>query len=128
MVSTIHLKHLVNMAPRELWGEEFTRNLDVFQPEHAMFSFHYATADAPRYALAGGGTISSTEAAIMSIPRVSSAHPTTRAARYGPIDNSPPNRKPLRPATRAGLLPAITRSRSKVRYPTRSRKVLGIGT
>jgi phytoene dehydrogenase-like protein len=68
VVSTIHLKHIVNMAPRELWGEEFHRNLEAFQPEHAMFSFHYATSDPPKYPLAGGGTISSTEASLMEHP------------------------------------------------------------
>jgi phytoene dehydrogenase-like protein len=65
VVSTIHVKHLVNMAPRELWGEEFTRNLEVFQPEHAMFSFHFATSDPPKYPLADGGTISTVEASLM---------------------------------------------------------------
>jgi phytoene dehydrogenase-like protein len=68
VVSTIHVKHLVNMAPIELWGEEFTRNLEVFQPEHAMFSFHFATSDPPKYALAGGGTISTVEASLMEHP------------------------------------------------------------
>jgi phytoene dehydrogenase-like protein len=68
VVSTIHIKHIVNMAPRELWGEEFTRNLEVFQPEHAMFSFHYATSAPPQYPLAGGGTISSVEAALLEQP------------------------------------------------------------
>ncbi|HTA72108.1 MAG TPA: NAD(P)/FAD-dependent oxidoreductase [Bryobacteraceae bacterium] len=68
VVSTIHVKHLVNMAPRELWGEEFTRNLEVFQPEHAMFSFHFATSDPPRYPLPGGGTISTVEASLMEHP------------------------------------------------------------
>jgi phytoene dehydrogenase-like protein len=65
VVSTIHVKHLVNMAPRELWGEEFTRNLEVFQPEHAMFSFHFATSDPPKYPLLGDGTISTVEASLM---------------------------------------------------------------
>jgi phytoene dehydrogenase-like protein len=65
VVSTIHLKHIVNMAPRELWGEEFTTMVDTFQPEHAMIQFHYATTEAPKYPLPGGGTISSTEAALM---------------------------------------------------------------
>jgi phytoene dehydrogenase-like protein len=65
VVSTIHLKHIVNMAPRELWGEEFTTMVDAFQPEHAMIQFHYATTEAPKYPLAGGGTISSTEAVLM---------------------------------------------------------------
>jgi beta-carotene ketolase (CrtO type) len=68
VVSTIHVKHLINMAPRELWGEEFTRNLEVFQPEHAMFSFHFATSDPPKYPLPGGGTISTVEASLMEHP------------------------------------------------------------
>jgi hypothetical protein len=68
VVSTIHVKHLVNIAQRELWGEEFTRNLEVFQPEHAMFSFHFATSDPPRYPLPGGGTISTVEVSLMEHP------------------------------------------------------------
>lgn len=68
VVSTIHLKHIVDMAPRELWGEEFLKNLDVFKPEHAMFSLHYATSDPPKYPLTGGGTITSVEAALLEQP------------------------------------------------------------
>jgi phytoene dehydrogenase-like protein len=68
VVSTIHLKHIVKMAPRELWGEEFLRGIDIFQPEAAMFSFHYALKEPPKYPLAGGGTISTDEAAIMEHP------------------------------------------------------------
>jgi len=65
VVSTIHLKHIVSMAPRELWGEEFSTMVDAFQPEHAMIQFHYATTEAPKYPLPSGGTISSTEAVLM---------------------------------------------------------------
>ncbi len=68
VVSTIHLKHIVDMAPRELWGEEFLRNIEVFKPEQAMFSLHYATSDPPRYPLAGGGHVVSTEAALLEQP------------------------------------------------------------
>jgi len=68
VVSTIHLKHIVNMAPRELWGEEFNTMVDAFQPEHAMIQFHYATTEAPQYPLPGGGIISSTEAVLMDRP------------------------------------------------------------
>lgn len=68
VVSTIHLKHVVDMAPRELWGEEFLRNLGVFKPEHAMFSLHYATSDPPRYPLADGAHVISTEAALLEQP------------------------------------------------------------
>ncbi len=68
VVSTIHVKHLINMAPRELWGEEFNRDIAIFQPEHAMFSFHYATSEAPKYPLGGGQTFSTTEASLMEDP------------------------------------------------------------
>jgi phytoene dehydrogenase-like protein len=68
VVSTIHIKHLVDMAPRELWGDEFLEGVQLFQPEIAMFQFHYATSEAPKFALAGGGTISPAEAAILPKP------------------------------------------------------------
>jgi phytoene dehydrogenase-like protein len=64
VVSTIHLKRLVDMAPRELWGEDFLEGMEMFQPEHAMISLHYATTEAPKYPLAYGGTISTCESAI----------------------------------------------------------------
>jgi phytoene dehydrogenase-like protein len=68
VVSTIHIKRLINMAPRELWGDEFNRNVSIFQPEHAMFSFHYAASEAPKYPLGGGQNISTTEASLMERP------------------------------------------------------------
>jgi phytoene dehydrogenase-like protein len=68
VVSTIHVKHLVNMAPSELWGAEYLQDLEVFQPEHAMFSFHFATSEAPKFPLADGTTLSSNEAALMEQP------------------------------------------------------------
>jgi phytoene dehydrogenase-like protein len=68
VVSTIHIKHLVDMAPRDLWGEEFLEGVRLFQPEHAMFSFHYATTEPPKYPLASGGTISTCEAVFLSSP------------------------------------------------------------
>lgn len=68
VVSTIHIKHLVDMAPRDLWGEEFLEGVKLFQPEHAMFQFHYATSEAPKFPLSTGGTISPCEAAILPKP------------------------------------------------------------
>ncbi len=64
VISTIHIKNLVNMAPRELWGEEFLEGVELYQPEHAMLSLHYATTEPPKYSLAAGGTISTCESAI----------------------------------------------------------------
>jgi phytoene dehydrogenase-like protein len=64
VVSTIHIKHLVDMAPHVLWGEEFLQGVELFQPEHAMISLHYATTEAPKYPLPTGGSISTCEAVI----------------------------------------------------------------
>jgi phytoene dehydrogenase-like protein len=64
VISTIHIKHLVDMAPRELWGDDFLEGVELFQPEHAMISLHYATTEPPKYPLETGGSISTCEAAI----------------------------------------------------------------
>ena len=63
-MSTVHVKHLIDMAPSALWGEEFLQGVELFQPEHAMISFHYATTEAPQYPLPNGATISTGEAVI----------------------------------------------------------------
>ena len=68
VVSTMHVKHLLDMAPRELWGDAFTQQVGLMQPELAMFAFHYALAEPPSYNLAGGGSMSSPEAAVMDDP------------------------------------------------------------
>ena len=64
VVSTIHVKQLVDMAPRALWSEEFLDTLAIWQPEHAMFGFHFATSEPPRYASAEG-VIQPCEAALL---------------------------------------------------------------
>jgi phytoene dehydrogenase-like protein len=68
VVSTIHVKHLLEMAPRELWGDPFQASVDLWQAEHAMFAFHYALSEPPKYPLADGGTVSGAEASIMERP------------------------------------------------------------
>lgn len=68
VVSSIHIKHLVDMAPKPLWGDEFLENVRLLQPEYAMFSFHYAISEAPKYILADGGTISPAESTLMADP------------------------------------------------------------
>jgi phytoene dehydrogenase-like protein len=68
VVSTIHAKHLIAMAPRKLWGDAFSDSVDLWQPEHGMFAFHYALSEVPAYPLAEGGTIASAEASIMQRP------------------------------------------------------------
>jgi phytoene dehydrogenase-like protein len=67
VLSTIHIKHLVDMAPRELWGQDFIDGVDTWQAEHAMFVTHYATTEAPRFAV-DGGTLSPVESGILVEP------------------------------------------------------------
>jgi phytoene dehydrogenase-like protein len=52
VVSTIHVKHLVEMAPPEVWGEAFLYGIATYQAGRSMFVAHYATTEAPAY-LAG---------------------------------------------------------------------------
>ena len=68
VVTTIHIKHLIEMAPRELWGDELTDIVDIWQPEHAMFAFTFALSARPAYASSEGGTIEPCEAAILQRP------------------------------------------------------------
>ncbi len=67
VLSTIHIKHLVDMAPRELWGQDFIDGVDTWQAEHAMFVTHYATTEPPKYAVSGG-TLSPCESGILASP------------------------------------------------------------
>ena len=68
VVSTMHVKHVLAMTPRELWPAPEANAVDLMQPEIAMFQFHYALAEPVRYKLATGGTIGSAEASLMDDP------------------------------------------------------------
>ena len=54
VVSTIHVKRLVEMAPRAAWGDDFLYGIDTFDPGISMFAQYYATKAAPE--LVGGRT------------------------------------------------------------------------
>ncbi|MDR7482044.1 MAG: NAD(P)/FAD-dependent oxidoreductase [Armatimonadota bacterium] len=54
VLSTIHVKHLLELAPRQVWPEEFVFGVDTWQPGVTMFVAHYATAQPPRFPVAGG--------------------------------------------------------------------------
>jgi phytoene dehydrogenase-like protein len=54
VVSTVHVKHLVEMAPREAWGEDFLFAVDTWRPGIALFPTHLATTEAPAYPVEGG--------------------------------------------------------------------------
>lgn len=67
VLSTIHVKHLVDMAPRELWGEDFIYGVDTWESEISEVVTHYAMKEPPKYPIQGG-TISVAESAILASP------------------------------------------------------------
>lgn len=54
VLSTIHIKHLVQMAPAHLWGDDFIDGVASWQPGISMFVSHYATTAAPEYPVDDG--------------------------------------------------------------------------
>jgi phytoene dehydrogenase-like protein len=63
VLSTIHVKHLVEMAPPEAWGEDFLYGVETWNPGVSMFVTHYATTEPPLFAT-GGGALSSVAAGL----------------------------------------------------------------
>ncbi|MGE5286659.1 MAG: phytoene desaturase family protein [Micromonosporaceae bacterium] len=57
VLSTIHVKHLVEMAPATLWGDEFCYGVRTWQPGVSMFVTHYATTEPPKFP-AGNAVVS----------------------------------------------------------------------
>ncbi len=49
VLSTIHVKHLVEMAPPEVWGEDFLGGVKMWRPGISMFVTHYATTEPPKF-------------------------------------------------------------------------------
>ena len=54
VVSSIHVKHLVEMAPPEAWGESFLYGVETYKPGRSMFVTHYATMEPPKFIVDGG--------------------------------------------------------------------------
>jgi phytoene dehydrogenase-like protein len=54
VVSTIHVKHLVQMAPAEAWGEAFLYGVETYKAGRTMFVAHYATTEPPIFTVDGG--------------------------------------------------------------------------
>ena len=49
VLSTIHVKHLVEMAPREAWGEEFVYGVDTYDVGMSGMACYLATDAAPEF-------------------------------------------------------------------------------
>ena len=54
VLSTIHVKHLADMAPTDAWDGDFRYGVDTWRPGVSMFVTHYATTEPPRFPVDGG--------------------------------------------------------------------------
>ncbi|MGI9646996.1 MAG: phytoene desaturase family protein [Acidimicrobiia bacterium] len=57
VLSTIHIKHLIDMAPADDWDPGFSAGVDRWQPGVTLMAAYYSTSEAPRFQV-DGGTIS----------------------------------------------------------------------
>ena len=70
VVSTIHVKHLVEMAPADAWDDDFRFGVDTWRPGVSMFVTHYATTEPPRFPVDGGRLESSAIGTPVSVERM----------------------------------------------------------
>ena len=68
VLSTIHVKDLVNMAPPEAWGEDFLYGVATYDPGVAAFAAHYLTTEPPRYRLRDGSELCAVSAGVAGWP------------------------------------------------------------
>lgn len=54
VVSTIHVKHLVEMAPKHLWGEDFIYGVETFDAGIPAYVVYLATTAAPAFTTPSG--------------------------------------------------------------------------
>jgi phytoene dehydrogenase-like protein len=54
VVSTVHVRHLLDMAPRELWGEDFVYGVETFDVGIPAYVVYLATTAAPAFTTASG--------------------------------------------------------------------------
>lgn len=68
VVSTIHVKRLVEMAAREAWPEDFLDGVETYDPGISIHAQYYATTEAPAFVASGGGTRTAVSAGIVGWP------------------------------------------------------------
>jgi phytoene dehydrogenase-like protein len=68
VLSTLHIKHLVNLAPKSLWGDEFLEGVESFHIGPAGFNTHYALKGPLLYKKADGSTVMPVHSATLSSP------------------------------------------------------------
>lgn len=70
VLSTIHVKHLIDMAPDEAWDEDFRFGVRTWRAGTSMFVTHYATSEPPRFPIDGGTLESSAAGTPVSVERM----------------------------------------------------------
>ena len=68
VLSTIHVKELVEMAPADCWGEDFLDGITTYDPGVAAFAAHYLTTEPPRYRLRDGSELRAVSAGVAGWP------------------------------------------------------------
>ncbi len=68
VLSTIHIKDLIEMAPSQAWGDDFRYAIDTYDAGVSAFAAHYATTEPPRYPTAEGETIEVVSAGVAGWP------------------------------------------------------------
>jgi phytoene dehydrogenase-like protein len=54
VLSTIHVRHLLDMAPRDLWGEDFIYGVETFDVGLSAYVVYLGTTEAPAFTTADG--------------------------------------------------------------------------
>jgi phytoene dehydrogenase-like protein len=68
VLSTIHVKDLVTMAPAAAWGEDFRYAIETYDGGVSAFAAHYATTEPPRYPTRDGGHMECVSAGVSGWP------------------------------------------------------------
>ena len=68
VLSTIHVKDLIGMAPVALWDEDFRYGIETYEPGVSAFAAHYATTEPPRYPTRDGQALEVVSAGVTGWP------------------------------------------------------------
>ena len=67
VVSTIHVKHLVEMAPADAWGDDFLYGIETYDPGISITAAYYATTEPPEF-VSRAGTQTAVSAGVVGWP------------------------------------------------------------
>ena len=70
VLSTVHVKHLAEMARPETWGEEFLYGVERWREGVSLFPTHLATTEAPAFPVDGGTVVPVASGTAPSVDRL----------------------------------------------------------